>query len=269
MSDARVPLTSVIPTRRLADIKVDEDLATRFNNVAPAASDKFSAIGDAFYRAFLEEVSTDVKGRVRQDRPLVGLLVRLAGPLGDLSTTRLDEPIFSPKIGWADTLTPPRGDPLTRAYWEAFAWLIGVVRGRWQFDPVTKGPADDRALIPHWIVYSLLELGRGYVEYEPDRGASPARARAYLYTDHADDEWHFGRPRYQTERVFLDAPLWLRRSTESRQQFLMRIIEDVVDSALKQVVPAAESMDQYVEEIDLPYERGPYRTDLKRARECG
>jgi hypothetical protein len=142
-----------------------------------------------------------------------------------------------------------------------------VLRGRWQFDPVKKGPVDEQACLPYWFVCSLLELGRKYVALETDRASSPARATAFLHVDHTADEWHLARPRYRTERVVLDATLWLRRSTESRQQFLIRIIGDMANSALRQVVPEAESMDRYVEEVGLPYEAGAHRADPERARE--
>jgi hypothetical protein len=271
VSEPRVPLTSVIPTRRLATIQVNEDLATRFTHLNAAASDRLSELGDAFYQAFLDEVTKDENDDPLRSNPLVELLVRLSTPMNQLSPERLDEPLFSPVIGRAEALEPEKGDPLRSAYAVAFGWLIGVLGGRWQVTlPAAGGvrPVDDRAKIPYWFIYCLLELARKYVVDASDRASSPVRAGAWLYVGHTPDEWHLGRPRYQTEKVFLEAPLWLRRSTESREQFLLRVIENVLDSALGQIVPEAESMDRYVEEIGLPYESGRLRADLDRAREC-
>lgn len=269
----RVPLSEILSKTA---VMIDADLANRLGSIPPSPESSAEDLHAEFYFSFLNELGAD---------RIVEFLISVGGLVAQLPDEVREESLEHPVIGRDPHIQPEPEDPWFRPFLLTQQWLLHVLSGEWDWDESTQKHRASQARLPHWLIYSFCEISRRFVVAEPDAYDSASRARAFVRFDSSDHQtiaarwgcpvWQVeslltGRPRTAEPVIFLPARVALRAPDESRTQFLARVIQEVTEQMLRQLLPmdeAGEELGQIVGSHN-PRVRSPRLNITERAKQC-
>ena len=269
----RVPLSKILSA---GSITVDANLATRFTSLPKVPEASFDDLRAQFYFSFLDALGTN---------QLVEFLTAVTPAFANLSDDLREEPLQHPTIGRDPHIQPEPNDPWFIPFFLTRQWLLLVLAGEWEYDRAAQAHKRSDARVPHWLTYSFAEIARLFLAAEPEDYTSSIRTKAFLRYEAHDTSTTFrqsempswrirsllaGMPRTAAPIIFLSARATLQMSDESRESVLARIVAEVADEVLAQLVPSAETIEELGEMVgSFAPRKHSTRLDIaQRAEEC-